>query len=149
VTNTIFIGFYNHTHMFVTSNNDGVEFELRDRFSFYVEGYRWMPAFKSGRWDGKIRLYNPVTKLVYVGLLGEIQQFAKDRGYDVDLDPKVFTRDKHTRSSVQASIDDLGLSLTPREYQFDTVVKALNEKRMTIVSPTGSGVFIACEYLWI
>ena len=139
MTNKIFIGFYNHTHMFVTSNNDGVEFELRDRFSFYVEGYRWMPAFKSGRWDGKIRLYNPVTKLVYVGLLGEIQQFAKDRGYDVDLDPKVFTRDKHTRSSVQASIDDLGLSLTPREYQFDTVVKALNEKRMTIVSPTGSG----------
>jgi hypothetical protein len=32
--------------------------ELSDYFSFYVPGYKFMPAYKNKVWDGKIKLFN-------------------------------------------------------------------------------------------
>ena len=34
--------------------NSGTSAELRDFFSFYVPGYKFMPAYKNRVWDGKI-----------------------------------------------------------------------------------------------
>ena len=34
----------------------GVRQELADYFTFYVPGYKFMPAFKNKIWDGKIRI---------------------------------------------------------------------------------------------
>ena len=39
----------------------GVAQELNEFFSFYVPGYKFMPAFRNKMWDGKIRLYNIST----------------------------------------------------------------------------------------
>jgi hypothetical protein len=36
----------------------GISAELSEYFSFFVPGYRFMPAFKARVWDGKIRLFN-------------------------------------------------------------------------------------------
>jgi len=35
-----------------------IAMELSDFFSFFVKGYKFMPAWKSGSWDGRIRLFN-------------------------------------------------------------------------------------------
>ena len=32
--------------------------ELNDFFTFEVPGFKYMPAYRSKQWDGKIRLYN-------------------------------------------------------------------------------------------
>ena len=32
----------------------GLAAEISDYFSFYVPGYKWMPAYKNKVWDGKI-----------------------------------------------------------------------------------------------
>ncbi len=125
--------------MFVTSNNEGVERELRDRFSFFVPGYRFMPAYKRGQWDGKIKLYNAQTKLMYVGLLQEAKKFAKDRNYQIEIDPKIASVNHYTMKDIEAFADSLNLPFAPYEYQKLSVLKAVNEKRLTLVSPTGSG----------
>lgn len=142
----LFIGYYNEVHMFVTGSNDGLEHELRDAFSFFIPGFRYMPAYKRGSWDGKIRLYNQQTKLVYVGLLQRIMQFAKDRGYVVEVDPKIPSSSNWTREQLQSAIESLELTLTPYDYQFQAVLDALNAERQTILIPTGGGKSL-CIYL--
>lgn len=150
---TIYIGHYNHSHMFVISSNEGIEYELRDRFSFFIPGYRFMPAFKTGRWDGKIRLYNQQTKLVYVGLLNRIKKFAKDRGYQVVIDKEVVRPDHHTMADLVDFVKTLNLpaDIVPRDYQLLSVLKAINEKRLTLLSPTASGksliIYLITQFL--
>ena len=41
----------------------GVAAELSDYFSFFVPGYKFMPAYKNRAWDGKIRLFNALAGL--------------------------------------------------------------------------------------
>ena len=42
--------------------------ELSEFFTFYVPGYKFMPAFRNRMWDGKIRLFSEQTGKIYVGL---------------------------------------------------------------------------------
>ena len=59
--------------------DDGFAKEVAEYFTFYVPGYRFMPAFKSKMWDGKIRLFNYQARLIYKGLLTHINKFAAKR----------------------------------------------------------------------
>ena len=54
-----------------------VQREISEFFTFYVPGYKFMPAFRNRMWDGKIRLFSPVTGEIYVGLLQYIKKFCK------------------------------------------------------------------------
>ena len=36
-----------------------IQRELSEFFTFYVPGYKFMPAFRNRMWDGKIRLFSP------------------------------------------------------------------------------------------
>ena len=117
---TIYIQPYNAVHCTVTASNEGLEYELSEVFCFTVQGHKWMPAFKSGYWDGKIRLYNPVTKLVYRGLLARVIRWAKERDYQVELDDAlVDDQAKLTDSEISKFVDSLNLPITPRDYQIE------------------------------
>ncbi len=41
--------------------DSGIAQELSEFFSFYVPGYKFMPAYRNKVWDGKIRLFNVVN----------------------------------------------------------------------------------------
>ena len=47
----------NHA-MIVIDSEPSVLNELSDFFTFYVPGYKFMPAYKNKVWDGKIRLFD-------------------------------------------------------------------------------------------
>ena len=55
--------------------------ELSDFFTFTVPNYQFTPAYKKRKWDGKIRLYNTHTRVIYKGLLDYVISFCKDRNY--------------------------------------------------------------------
>jgi len=63
----IYINDYNHAHIHVTSSDSGIEMEMSEFFKFRVPGYKFMPAFKRGNWDGFIKLYDTRTNLIYKG----------------------------------------------------------------------------------
>ena len=46
-----------------------VMMELSEYFTFSVPGAKFMPAYRSKFWDGKVRLLNVMTGLIYAGLL--------------------------------------------------------------------------------
>ena len=57
---------------------------LWDKFGPFVDGYRFMPAFKLGRWDGRIRFFEKTGK-TYVNLLFDIVPILEQIGYEIDL----------------------------------------------------------------
>ncbi len=72
--------------VYITVDCDpNVQRELSEFFTFYVPGYKFMPAFRNRMWDGKIRLFSQKTKEIYFGLYPYIKAFAEERGYHVSV----------------------------------------------------------------
>ena len=71
---------------YVECSDDGIGQELSQFFTFQVPGYKFMPAYKSGAWDGNIRLYNPYNKLLYKGLNEYLDKFAAMHDYKLEFE---------------------------------------------------------------
>lgn len=118
--------------------DDGIARELDSFFTFKVPGYQFMPAYRSGFWDGKIRLFNTSTRLLYGGLVEYVKKFAIDREYDLDLDP-LYSPDKFFIEDAKRFIEELGPKIEPRSYQVEAFTHAVRNKRAMMLSPTASG----------
>ena len=57
------------------------------KFKFELPYARHMPAFKLGRWDGKVPYFN-LGGTTYVNLLPEIIEWLAERNYSFDLDDR-------------------------------------------------------------
>ena len=79
---TISVRKLDHSNLHVNCEY-GVAAELKEFFSFYVPGYRFMPAFKRRVWDGKIRLYDVNTGELPAGLFPQLKVFVNTRGYNL------------------------------------------------------------------
>jgi len=126
--------------VYITVDADpNIQREISEFFTFYVPGYKFMPAFRNRMWDGKIRLFSQKTKEIYFGLFPYIKAFAEERGYyivsgkDVDIDNKV-DKDVVTKFS-----NSLGQSFEARDYQIDAIYHSLKFNRALLLSPTASG----------
>lgn len=127
----------------------GTGAELSDFFTFYVPGYKFMPAYKNKIWDGKIRLYNQLTKELYIGLLPYIKEFADVRNVDIEYEmcdryglPEV--SDEINEDVLAQFIESLNLhsrnqKISPRDYQIDAIKHAMRNNRAVLLSPTASG----------
>ena len=63
--------------VYITVDCDpNIQRELSEFFTFYVPGYKFMPAFRNRMWDGKIRLFSPRNGRIYVGLLPYIKEYC-------------------------------------------------------------------------
>ena len=118
-----------------------IEQELADRFTFLVEGYKFMPAYKSGIFDGKIRLYSLAKKTIYAGLLHHILKYAEENELAVDYLNEVTSVDNIEHDHVKKFIDWLnihsrGKPIELRDYQISGIHKAINQKRLLLLSPT-------------
>lgn len=118
--------------------------ELSDFFTFEVPGARFTPAFKARIWDGKIRLYDLHRKTLYVGLLDYVIKFAERNEYDVRFLNEVKSNTKIDHETVKKFAEFLnpcsrGEPIEIRDYQIDAVVKAIQDDRTLLLSPTASG----------
>lgn len=126
-----------------------IAYELSDFFTFFVPGYRFMPAFKNKFWDGKIRLFDTRLKTLYGGLLEYLHEFAETRGAQIEY----VDDDYYGRPDSQAYLDIEAIStfaetlqlyahgkaITMRDYQLEAVHRALVHYRALLISPTASG----------
>jgi hypothetical protein len=63
---------------------EGVQYELREYFTFMVPGAQFSPQYRSKLWDGKIRLYDLRKGQIYRGLVPNIIKFCQDRDYEYE-----------------------------------------------------------------
>ena len=128
--------------------------ELSDYFSFYVPGYKYMPAYKRKVWDGKIKLFNRMTGELSAGLYVYLIKFAAERSYVVDTEESRYGLpvDPQPPQSLSDLLADEALPFQPREYQYDAIETALTRTRAILLSPTGSGksfiIYLLAKY-WL
>lgn len=134
---------YSEVHMRIFADRS-IEQELSDFFKFRVQGYKFMPAYKAGIWDGFVRLYNLQTKTLYLGLLDYVVEFANRNKYPVEIGPGLTVSNGITYDEVQTFTNTLNLSargkpISLRDYQIEAVQVALDRDRVLLISPTASG----------
>ena len=121
----------------------GTAQELNEFFSFYVPGYKFMPAYRNKMWDGKIRLYNRNTGELPAGLFHHLVQFSRSREYIIEQieSPYGLPYEKQDVDigDLTSLISSLCLPFNPRDYQLEAVQRGLERKRAILLSPTGSG----------
>ena len=113
--------------------------ELSDFFTFDVPGAKFMPAVRNRVWDGKIRLFNQVTRTIYVGLTNYIVDFCRVRNYDCIVESKLTSSVQFDENDVNDLAQSVGLTLEPRDYQKRAIAHAISNKRCLLLSPTASG----------
>lgn len=125
-----------------------VRYELQDYFTFTVPGAKFMPAVRNKYWDGKIRLFNIATQLLYTGLIPYVRKFAYDRGYEVELDTELYDDNfSLTEAKEFSSIILKGTKFEARDYQLEAFAHAMRTRRALLISPTASGKSLIIYHL--
>jgi len=128
--------------------------EIKEFFSFYVPGYKFMPAYRRRIWDGKIRLFDSTRGELPAGLIHHLIKYIESRGYNYELVKTKYgiplEEQRPDPKEVVDFIKTLNLPFNPRDYQFIAIMEALHRTRGILLSPTGSGksliIYILLQY---
>jgi len=114
---------------------------LWKEFGIHVDGYFFMPAYKLGRWDGKVHFFEKTGK-TYVRLLDKILPFIEKWGYDIELiDNRKITVPPIARAfpAMFGNVEFGGKPFELRPYQVDSINSALENGSGFIIAGTGAG----------
>ena len=142
-TANVFISKANEVFLKIDSEPH-IEYELRDHFTFEVEGAKFMPQYRKRNWNGEIHLFDMRSKRIYVGLLDKIISFCERRDYSYKfVDNDYYGAPFEINEGVSyEGVKDYMTSIcrqTPRKYQIEGVYDALRHNRKLLISPTASG----------
>ncbi len=144
----------NESFIRVISSPD-IAYEISEAFTFDVPGAKFMPKFKAGIFDGKIRIFNIGRRTLPFGLINDLSKFAEERGYSFNSEIGNPV-DPISRPEIIEYIDSLGFMtrskpIEVRDYQINGIEYAINNRRGILVSATGSGksliTSVICRYL--
>ncbi len=121
-----------------------IQYELRDHFTFEVEGAKFMPQYRKRNWNGEIHLFDLRSKRIYIGLLDRIISFCERRDYTYKfIDNEYYGSPFEINEGIskQGVKDYMGAICKhkPRDYQVEGVYDALRHNRKLLISPTASG----------
>lgn len=127
----------------IRSNDTGAEMEMSEYFSFFAEGYQFMPLYKNKMWNGKIYLYDMKTHTIPFGLMGMALRFCSERGYDITPVGDFKTNYPKAEDVLEyiktVPLTTRGKPIVPHEYQRNAVSSCMESGRGILISPTGSG----------
>lgn len=137
----------------------GILYELAEHFTFFVEGYKHMPKYRNGIWDGKIRLLDVRFGTLPAGLTTELIEYSEKLGYEVELVSNNFgVPNEKTMVDIETiknTISDIKISnknnkLEIREYQYQALYNCIYNQRQVSITPTGGGksLIAYCLYRW-
>lgn len=141
--------------MILVDTDQGIKMELSERFTYFVPGYKFMPAYRRKVWDGKIRMFNQQTGELNAGLYHKLRAYCSQRGYTISLEQSRFGHpgmvNKLDMDKFNLFLQNINLPFMPREYQYNAIVHGLTNKRAILLSPTGSGksfiIYIIARWL--
>jgi superfamily II DNA or RNA helicase len=135
----ISVKYQNATHMVVTSEFSHTVEEISQYFTITIPDSQFMRKGRRKYWDGKLRLYNKRNSTLYIGLLKNLIEFAKERKYDIDIDDNLIPDENWTLKDLDEFLRSLSLPIEMRDYQKDALITCINKRRCVIESSTGSG----------
>jgi hypothetical protein len=130
---------------------------LWNAFALHVDGYFFMPAYKLGRWDGKIRFFEKTGK-TYIRLIDKIVPYLDSWGYDIEIvdnrkyfeapsiDAQITEVDSRGIATAARGLDIMGAAeIRPgkkfelRPYQLQCVLDAVAAGSGFLIAGTGAG----------
>lgn len=110
--------------------------ELKKYFTHKVDNYQFMPAFRSGMWDGTTCLFAGDTCTLAYGLLIDFMKFHKKYYPSVKLDINSDVLSLFKGNEIEIKYD---LKLHPYDYQKECIEKAINKTKGIVRVATGGG----------
>lgn len=129
--------------------------------SFYVPGYKFMPRYKTGQWDGKKHLFNAKKKSLPAGLVPRVCGLLEQEAIvceishevepsplaDVSICAAVVAPPAAKKSKAKSAIKSAA-TVEFRDYQTDCIAAAIAGKRGVLQMATGGGkTLIAAEII--
>lgn len=142
------VEFIDYSNVKIETENS-ILMELRNYFTFDVDGARFSPKYKWGAWDGKIRLLTNDGLLPF-GLVNILEKYCNENEIDIEIDKQIRPVEQFTRENFDEWINKLEIysgenRIYPHWYQSDSVFTAINSNRRILNLPTSSGKSnIAC-----
>lgn len=121
--------------------------KLQDKFSFILPHAYHVPAFKMGRWDGKVS-YFTLGALTYISLLDDILPILLEDGYEVELLDQRYGYDFDLKPIEMDHFSDkvwpeghpvAGEPVVLRDYQVKVINAFLSNPASTQEIATGAG----------
>ena len=142
-TANVFISKANEVFLKIDSEPH-IEYELRDHFTFEVEGAKFMPQYRNRNWNGEIHLFDMRSKRIYIGLFDRIISFCQRDDYTYKfVDNEYYGAPFEINEGISyEGVKDYMSSIcshSPRKYQVEGVYDALRHNRKLLISPTASG----------
>lgn len=129
------IKYFNEAFIYLDCEYDEFK-EIQELFSFYTPNYQWSPRYKSGIWDGKIRLFHDDCLLPY-GLLRKFLGYCKLNEWEYKIDDQLICDgDKVSEAEILEFCKELKCELIPRDYQIKAVQYFMYHRKMIGVSAT-------------
>ena len=127
----------NDVHLVVDADED-VRRDLGEHFTFSVPGFKFMPAYRSRHWDGKIRLFSYTNGQIYTGLYPYILNWCQEN--DVQVVDRTDIKDANVDDKlVDSFIKKLKIPFEVRDYQKSAFIHSMVKSRCLMLSPTASG----------
>lgn len=140
---------YNETYIKIECPDD-IAKELHDKFSFEVPGAKFMPSVRNRLWTGKLYLFHLKNRLIYKGLKKAVQRHLISQGYpysDQTESPSV----AFSKREALNFISGCNLPFQPHDYQVETFIRAIRNKRNLFLLNTGAGkgcvIYLIAKYL--
>lgn len=133
-----------NNHIRIETDIDQYHYDLEDFFSNYVDGYEYMPSYRSGIFDGKIKFYQMRRKTLPYGLLGDLYSFHKKNYPNTSIQIDKEVKEIFSGKSI-VSLEDL--KWPPRPYQKEGIEKAIKNKKCILRVSTSGGKSLIIAYI--
>lgn len=135
---------YDFLHIQIITDDRAYLADLKEFFTDWVEGYRFMAKFRQGGWSGKISVMASNNTLPF-GLLFDVIRFTRQNYKNAELTidgdvKKFFTGD--TEPDIEYN-----LNIWPRDYQIDCIETGLKYKRCIMRVATAGGKSLIISYI--
>lgn len=131
--------------------NEEINHEINNLFSAFAVGYRFNPRYINRLWDGRVRVYSPITQLLPIGLVSNLINWCKTKGYTYQMNFFDNFTDSIDKNKLKELVNSYIKKFNIRDYQFDAVYKSLTNKKGILLSCTGSGksLMIYCIFRYL
>jgi superfamily II DNA or RNA helicase len=108
-----------------------------DATSYYKQGYKFMPRYKQGVWDGRIRLFNSFRNTFPAGLTHLVKGVLEDSGIRVSIDDR---RSCPPLAPITKDTTLNGVSFDyPYDFQLDCMEEMVKSQRGVVAVATNGG----------
>jgi len=138
----------NEVYVRIRTDDVSQDFNLKDYLSCYIPNHKFHPKVKAKIWDGKVSQFDLTTSRLPIGLLPYFHQFCKSYGYEYKFNfdvKELFNKidmeavQKFSEQILEGVTNEDGEPIVLRDYQLQSVVNSIKNKRGVILNPTASG----------